>query len=370
MGGRKNAFRYGEYRGRSGGRVRTVLLFIIALLAVLLAAGVAFIAFMGQYLEYTPDGVIVHWPWIQGGVPPAPIASDPLEVVTGPADATEPTLEVEPTPEVEPSPEPTPETPRYTAVSAVTVTTAQVRGGTAAQAVLSAGGGTLVVEMKDEYGYLEWQSQVPLAASLGVNADDNRTAQAVRELADSGELYLVARVTCFRDPVLARNWVDPLMTRGGNVWYDRVGVCWSSPASQRAADYMSALCLELADIGFDEILLDCAGYPNDGQVSVLAVSDNRPEDLTVPVSAFLGRVAGELEERGVCLSVFTNETLLPGEEVFSGLTAEVLAQNAGRVWLDASVNPQQYADLLTAAGFDDTSARIVSPNNTSGSWYR
>ena len=371
MGGNKNAFRPGEYRGRgrSGGRVRTVLLFIIALLTVLLVAGVAFMAFMSQYLEYTPDGVIVHWPWVQGETPaPLPIASDPLEVVTDPADVTaEPSLEVEP---VEPTPEPTPEPPQYTAVSAVTVTTGQLRSGAAAQAVLSAGGGTLVVEMKDEYGYLEWQSQVPLAATMGVNAGDNRTAQAVRELADAGDLYLVARVTCFRDPALARNWVDPLMTRGGNVWYDRVGICWSSPASQRAADYISALCLELADMGFDEIVLDCAGYPTDGQVSVLAVSDNRPEDLTVPVSAFLSRVAGELKERGVCLGVFTGETLEPGAEVLSGLTAEVLAQNAGRVWLDASVSPWQYTELLTAAGFDNTGARIVSPNNTSGSWYR
>ena len=40
--GRKNQYGYQEYRGRGGGRGRMVLLFIIALLAVLLAAGTAF----------------------------------------------------------------------------------------------------------------------------------------------------------------------------------------------------------------------------------------------------------------------------------------------------------------------------------------
>lgn len=372
MGGRRNQYGYSEYRGRGGSRARTVLLFIIALLAVLLAAGVAFTAFMSQYLEYTDNGVIVHWPWAQEERPSLPpIPSDPLEVVSGPAGLDEePTLEVEPIAEPTPTPEPTPEPPQYTAIGAVTVTTSQLRGGTAAQTVLAAGGGALVVEMKNSSGQLAWQSQVPLAASLGVNAGDNRTAQAVRDLADAGDLYLVARVSCFRDPVLARNWVDPLMTKGGNVWYDRVGVPWTSPASQRAADYLSALCLELADMGFNEILLDNAGYPNDGQVTVLATSGNRPEDLTVPVSAFLGRISGELEERGVHLSVFANETLAADSEVFSGLTADVLAQNTARVWLDQKVSLEHYTTLLTAAGFDNPSTRIVAPNNTAGSWYR
>ena len=79
MGGHRNTYGYSEYHGRNGGRVRNVLLFIIAVLAVILAAGVAFMAFMGQYLEYTEDGVKIHWPWAQESASLPPIASDPLE---------------------------------------------------------------------------------------------------------------------------------------------------------------------------------------------------------------------------------------------------------------------------------------------------
>lgn len=362
MGGRRRQYGYSEYRGRGGGRARTVLLFIIALLAVLLAVGVAFMSFMGQYLEYTENGVIVHWPWAQESPTPPPILSDPVEVVTDPVD-------VEPTVEPDPTPTPTPE-PQYTPIGAVTVTAAQLRGGSAVQTVLSAGGGALVVEMKNSNGRLAWQSQAALAATLGTNADDNLTAQAVQTLAQTTDLYLVARVTCFRDPVLARNWVGPLMTRGGNVWHDTQGLGWSSPASQQTVDYLSALCQELADMGFDEILLDRAGYPNFGEVNVLATSDNRPEDLTVPVSAFLERITGEMAERGVCVSVLTDETLLPGESVLTGLTADVLARYAGRVWLERSASREQYSTLLGAAGFDNPDARLVSPGNTAGSWYQ
>ena len=124
-------------------------------------------------------------------------------------------------------------------------------------------------------------------------------------------------------------------------------------------------------MGFDEILLDSAGYPYDGQVSVLATSDNHPEDLSVPVAAFWQRLSGELAEEGVCLSVYAGEKLLPGETVYSGMTAAVLAQNAGRIWLDKAVDVQHYREILTAAGLDDASLRIVAPAGLAGEgcWY-
>ena len=363
MGGRRNTYGYSEYHGRNGGRTRNVLLFIIALLAVILVAGVAFMAVMGRYLEYTEDGVKIHWPWAQESAAPPPIASDPLEVDTGPLDVTvEPTLDVDPTP----SP-----APQYEAIGAVTVTTAQLRNGSAAQTVASSGGTALVVEMKDMYGRLAWQSQAPLAAQLGTNASDNLAAQAVQTLSQTTELYLVARIQCFRDPVLARNWVGPIMTRGGNVWFDVMGLSWTSPASQQTVDYLSTLCGELADMGFDEVVLDCAGYPNAGEVNVLATSDNRPADLTVPVSAFLERISGELAAKNVKLGVYTGETLLPGDAVLSGLTATVLAAHADRVWLDPKASADQYNALLSTAGWADFAPRLVVKNafTSAGSWY-
>ena len=362
MGGRRNSYGYSQYHGRGAHRSRTVLLFIIALLAILLAAGVAFYALVD--LEYTENGVLVHWPWAQESASLPPISSDPIALDTDP-----PVVTLEPTPSPEPTPTPP---PAYEPIGAVTVTAAQLKSGSAAQAVADAGGTALVVEMKDMNGKLAWQSQVPLAANLGTNAADNAAAQAVRTLAEAGNLYLVARVQCFRDPVLARNWVGSLMTRGGNVWHDYQGMGWSSPASQQAVDYLSALCLELANMGFDEILLDSAGYPDTGEVKVLAVSDNRPQDLTVPVSAFLQRLSQELEEKGTALSVQTSEDALRGENTLSGVTAANLGLYADRVWAPAPVKGADYAALLAAGGMDNTAARLVVKNalTGAGSWYK
>ena len=359
--GRKNQYGYQEYRGRGGGRGRMVLLFIIALLAVLLAAGTAFYLLVD--IEYTPNGMVIHWPWAQESETPPPPTAPPPEL---PSVAVE---VVEPSPTPEPTPTPTPE-PTYNPIAAVTVTTAQLRDGSAAQAVAAAGGNALVVEMKGIKGRLAWQSQAELAAALWANAADDRTAQAVRELAENTELYLVARVQCFRDPLMASSWVGTLMTRGGNLWHDAQGVGWSSPASRDAVDYLSQLCLELAEMGFDEILLDSAGYPDFGEVNVLATGDNRPEDRTVPVAAFWARLSEELAEKGTALSVQTTEDALRGDNAFSGATAANLARYAARVWLPAPVKGSDYAAILSNVGLDNAAARIVVKNAASGSWYK
>lgn len=363
MAGRRNRYGYQEYRGRGSGR--SVLIFIIVLLAVLLIAGVAFMVVMGDYIKYTPTGIEIDWPWRNQEPSAPPVFSDPVVIESDDFVVT-----------VQPSAGPAstlPREPVYEPLAAVTVTADQLRGGTAAQAVTDAGGSALVVEMKAADGKLAWQSQTELAASLNANAADNGAADAIRELAQNGDLRLIARVHCFKDPLLADARIGTLLTPGGSVWYDFYGARWSSPVNQQVTDYLSALCLELADMGFDEILLDDAGYPWQGEVNVLATDDSRPEDRTVPVAAFLQRIAGELREKNVCLSVYVYEELLPDAEVYSGLTASVLAQNAGRVWLDSRVDRRHYESVLSAAGLDNLTSRVAAPADAAaegGSWYR
>ena len=373
MGKRRNYYNYSEYKGRNGGRARTVLLFIIVLLAVLLAAGLAFTMLVD--LEYTPTGVKINWPWMQeSGALPDPTVSNPPPVL----ESFEVGLIVESVPpataSVEPDPTPTPvPEPEYGAIGAVTVTPAQLRAGTAAQAVSAAGGSALVVEMKGVTGKLAWQSETELAGILGANAANSQTSDAVRALDQGSGLYLVAKVQCFRDPLLAAAQIGALKTPSGRLWHDTQGVNWSSPASEQAVDYLSALCLELADMGFDEILLDHAGYPNFGELFALGTDANRPEDLTIPVSAFLQRIHDELAERGVRLGVLTDETLAPGDAVNSGIDAWVLAGSAGRVWLSGNASASQYSALLTNAGWSEFAPRLVNRNGAAvsgGSWYR
>ena len=206
----------------------------------------------------------------------------------------------------------------------------------------------------------------------GVVGDPARRAQAVSALAQEDGLHLVARISCFRDQALAGAGVGgPLMTQGGNVWYDASGYRWVSPVSQQVRDYLVQLCVELAQMGFDEILLESAGFPDLGETHVLATSENRPEDLTGPVAQFLEELSGALADTDAALSVLASQETALGTDELTGITPELLAEYAHRVWTGL---PEEGVSVLVAplerAGMDQAEQRIVSLGGPreEGSW--
>ena len=334
--------RYREYRGRRGG-ASTVLKLIVILLAVLLAAALIFTLLMGKYIEYTDEGVRLHFPWGQEASPTpelteAPVQSDVLVVVTP-----------------EPTPEPAPEPVHV--LTAVEVTAAHLADGTAAERVREAGGNCLVVEMKNEYGRVNWPTEVKGTIGLPTSVADE-AARTVAELAQQGELYLVARVNCFRDQTLSNaQRGGPLMTNGGNVWYDGNGLRWVSPVSEDVCTYLVALCEELAELGFDEILLECAGFPYYGEIHALGTNQLRPEDLSGPVEAFWREMKTALAARNVSLSFLVTGDMITGENTAAGIHAALLANYAERVWTEAG--EVDYAALLEQAGMEEAADRLV-----------
>lgn len=345
------------YRSHRGRRKGSLALKVIAvILAVLLVAGVVFVVFLGRYVEYTDHGVKLNLPWQRQEASAPPASSDPVVIVT--QDPSEP-------------PEGSQELP-LEAIGAVEVTPEQLIDGTASQAVSQGGGNALVVEMKGLDGRLAWDSQAPQAQALGVAAGNDGLARAIAQLEGQGELYLVARVCCFRDQALADDQVGgPLMTRGGNIWYDTDGYRWVSPVSQTVRDYLIQLCLELRQMGFDEIVLDNAGFPDLGEVEVLATSDDRPADRTAPVAAFLEQMSAALADTGTVLSLQLSGQDGLEEDSWSGLTPALLAEYAHRVWIPLPEQEvQDAATILEQAGMDRAWERIVALDGAgeAGSW--
>lgn len=363
------AKRYGDaYRGRKNGS--SFLKFLIAVLAALLVLGILFIVIMGRYMEYTPDGVKINLPWLEDGG----------EDNVPPPDMSGLIIMESPTPE-EPSPEPSPE-PENRVIRAIEVSPADVTAGTAAAAVTLAGGDALVVRVKDLEGVLSWQSQTELAQSVkngkGVTINgDPAFNQAVSRLSQQDELYLVARMDCFRDLwVCVADRSMALTSRSGKLWYDsNGGYPWLSPASEAARSYVNALCMELAQLGFDEILLECAGFPDDKRAGNIAAGTNYPElaQRGPILSQWLGTLSLALEEQGVTLSIHVSSDQLLSDAAQSGLTAAVLAPSVGRVWMDASANALDVTGALTQNGMDEAEQRLVwltqqSADGTGHSW--
>jgi len=317
---------------------------IVLLVLVLVAFGV--LLAMGGRVEYTDTGVHLVLPWREN-TPDQPRQPDdpsadkpPVFVVDEPEESDAPSSEPTAEPSREPEPAPVPPT-----VGAVEVTVENLLDGTAAGLVTESGGNALVVEMKDASGKVYWQS--PTALDKAQADTDGRVTAAIKELAEQEGLYLVARFVCFRDQAMAASTAGvTLMTRGGNVWYDSKGLRWVSPASEQVRSYMTELCLELAELGFDEILLDCAGYPWFGETHVLATDDRRPEDLYAPVETFWRELRQALSQRGVLLSAVANNMVTHGIDELSGVTPELLDRYVDRVWAESLPEDSPLADRL------------------------
>lgn len=142
------------------------------------------------------------------------------------------------------------------------------------------------------------------------------------------------------------------------------------PTSQTVRQYVAGVCAELAALGFDEILLDNAGYPTQGNLGYIkpGAAYDRAQ-----FSAVIGEFYKEVEEAlsdypEVRLSVATDrDTLEKGKDERSGQTVAALAQSADRLWVRGiGTGWAQCVERLEAVGFEEPEVHLVSVQDEPG----
>lgn len=216
----------------------------------------------------------------------------------------------------------------------------------------AAGANALILDMKNEEGQLGWVSRQTQAVQAGVCAQIDGVNEALRQW-NQGETYTVARVCCFRDNTVPYHYNSMALRAGYGNWRDELGLRWLNPASADVQAYLAGLCAELAELGFDEILLDCCGFPTRGNLDAIS-AESVPAAETM--EAFLSQVQAALAPYGTALSVWTEEAVFTGEDTRSGLTAACLETYAGRLWLACGDGA---AETLSAAGITGAGERLV-----------
>lgn len=185
---------------------------------------------------------------------------------------------------------------------------------------------SVVVTMKEGDGTLGYVSSLELAADLGASSGDPARNAALVALNQTPNLHTVALVSCLRDGAAAQADGMALERVSGSPWLDETHTGWLDPAQPQVQSYLIGVCRELAQLGFDEILLTHCCYPTDGDQASLAQQEDRAEAL----ETFCRQLQGALADWPVLLSVKGEEdggSLAPQ----SGQTAGLLATFA-RVW--------------------------------------
>lgn len=310
---------YSSYHGRRGGKA----LWYIVLTLVLLAAVGYLLA--QRYVVYDEDGR-PHWelPGRQEEKPQNPV--DPANVII---EQDEP---AEPEPQPEPEPAPAPQRKKLPELHA-----SEVQYGALwwlPQYVLNGADESIMIEVKRPNGGITYDTAVPqpkdAVVERGVTLDNLKTILA-------SDHYTVARLTCFRDTPYAVSDPDTALSlASGQLWRDADGAAWLDPAGAGTLSYLTALCKECADLGFDEILLDGFYYP----AGDYAMGDAAPE---VSLGALADAIRAALPEK-TALSVAVRGAMgAPGSA--NGLTGELLGK-FDRVYCDDTADAEAVQKLL------------------------
>ena len=130
----------------------------------------------------------------------------------------------------------------------------------------------LVLDVKDDRGYVLYRSRVPLARQIGSDTVMPVSAGRMRAILDTmraNGIHPIARIVVAKDPLLAdakREWAVQRRT-DGKPWLDREGKPWLDPHQRGVWAYAADLAAEAVALGFNEVQFDYVRFPDDPRMA-------------------------------------------------------------------------------------------------------
>lgn len=203
----------------------------------------------------------------------------------------------------------------------------------------------VVIDIKDDSGYLTIDSDDPLIQSIGssINIIDN-IGDTIKRLHNNG-IYCIARIVTFKDPFLASVRPDlALYTMEGELYRDGSGLAWIDPSKKEVWDYILACCQAAIDVGFDEIQFDYIRFTTEGkiwEINYNGLSDNDKMDL---ISQAVDYFVDYLKPQGVYVSADVFGSII-GSEIDSLIVGQNYVDLARKLdYISPMIYPSHYGN--------------------------
>lgn len=307
-----------QYRG-SRGSGRGKILAVLVALAVIAALGAA-----AWHFFYRPDAAVDQ---------PPPDSSEPAP------SADTPQI----TPEAGPSPLPA----APDAVKGIYIS-GPMAGSAALDSLLALVDETelnaVVIDVKNDEGYLTYQPESGTAAELGAYMPYiSNPTELVKKLKEHG-VYTIARVVAFKDPFLAK--AKPELTLhdlDGRVITESSSASWVNPFEPEVWSYLEEIALDAVELGFDEVQFDYVRFPAGGSGQIDYGPAGEGKEKKDAVAGFLTEVTSLLHEKGARSSADVFGTIItnPADAEYVGQDFVQLAQIVDKIC--PMVYPSHYA---------------------------
>lgn len=164
--------------------------------------------------------------------------------------------------------------------------------------VKAAGLNALVIDAKDDDGLITWETDIPLAKEISSNSRKIKDIGSVLKILHDNEIYSIARVVAFVDPVLAKGRPSWAILNGQ--WKDRRGLAWGNPYNENVWKYNVEVARAAARAGFKEIQFDYVRFP---ERDIEGITHNVSMEKRVnTINDFLKYAKQELSEYPVYIS--------------------------------------------------------------------
>lgn len=127
----------------------------------------------------------------------------------------------------------------------------------------------LVIDVKDDRGFVLYRSTVPLAREIGADTTRPMSYRRVRAVLDTMRtygIYPIARIVVAKDPLLAEQRLDWSIKRRSDPtkpWLDKNGKPWLDPHQRGVWKYAADLAREAVNLGFSEVQFDYVRFPDE-----------------------------------------------------------------------------------------------------------
>ena len=313
---------YSSYRGR-GPRWKILL----AILLVLVIAVASSVIYLQQFLVYGADGSRqIRLPWQTEEKEPPPDGESE-------APENQPNVDVV-------VQEPEDQGPKETA--AFSLPAQALTQALWQETEKPAEANAVAVRLKTSNGTVYFNAANAVSGAVETELD---TAAALAAVTAQEGLHTIASVACLQDFKAANADVEGrgLKNTGGYIFYDGNNSLWLDPAKPGTREYVCALAKEIAELGFDELLLTDFSYPTVGKINKIHYNTDVP--LANNLDLLLSDLNAALESYDILLSVEVPEAVIAeGPDTVAGLDLNRLVSRVDRIY---AVTAPEKAETLS-----------------------
>ena len=167
----------------------------------------------------------------------------------------------------------------------------------------------------------------------------------MQELKDHN-IYTIARIVCFKDPILAAAQPELALAKpDGKPVTDANGLAWVNPYRQEVWEYLTELAEMAADLGFDEIQYDYVRFPvgSDADAADYGV-DMEAYPKRQAIQDFLSYAGDRLHEKGCVVTADVFGTIIGSETDVQTVGQDYTALGQTVDAISPMVYPSHYAN--------------------------